>query len=69
MAIYRTKDGDMLDAICLAHYGQVTHVEERVLKANPGLAKLGPVYSAGLLIELPALDLNPPKANIVRLWD
>lgn len=69
MAIYRTKDGDMLDVICVAYYGQAGRYVESVLDANPGLAELGVVFSSGTLIELPDLsELNAGKP-VIRLWD
>ena len=64
---YRTKSGEMLDAICYKYYG--THGEEpNVLKANPGLADRDPVFPAGLLIELPDKIQSDSKTT-VRLWD
>jgi phage tail protein X len=44
--VYRTLDGDMLDAICKTRLGSEVHVPT-VLAANPGLAARGPVYPAG----------------------
>lgn len=66
MKTYRTKEGDMLDAICKAEFGSEAHTP-RVLDANPGLADLGPVYPAGLLIRLPAPAPTPARGT-VRLW-
>jgi phage tail protein X len=40
MATYRTRDGDMLDAICLSYYGQADGYLESVLTANPSLQNL-----------------------------
>ena len=62
----RTKDGDMLDAICKTHLGSEQTVPA-VLDANPGLAALGAVYAAGVRIDLPAAA---PAATIprIRLW-
>lgn len=65
---YRTKDGDVLDAICLAQYGSTT-VVPAVLAANRGLAALGPILSAGVLIELPEIEAEAQAGNTVRLWD
>lgn len=65
---YRTKDGDVLDAICLGHYG-TDAVVPTVLAANPGLAALGPILSSGLLIELPDIEVTAKAAATVRLWD
>ena len=65
-SIYRTIDGDMLDAICKTQLGAESHIAA-VLEANPGLAALGPVYPAGVLIALP--DVGAPVApGIIRLW-
>ena len=71
MATYRTKDGDMLDQICLAFYGQAQGFTEQVLDHNPRLADLGPQLFANLLIELPETsELQPIDQNPqVRLWD
>ena len=64
--LYRTIDGDMLDAICKAQLGSEAHAPA-VLDANPGLAALGPVYPAGVLISLP--DVSEPVATgQIRLW-
>ena len=68
-SIYRTIDGDMLDVICLSHYGHANRYVEAVLAANSGLADQGPVLPAGIIIALPDLiELNHQKAA-VRLWD
>ena len=64
--IYVTKDGDMLDAICLAKLGSETHAPI-VLDANPHLADRGPVYVAGISIDLPDVSA-PVAAGQVRLW-
>jgi phage tail protein X len=66
---YRTKDGDMLDAICWAHYSQQAGAVEAVLEANPGLADEGTVFSAGVVIELPVLPEPSQTIQTVRLWD
>ncbi len=64
--VYRTVAGDVLDAICKVQLGSEAHAPA-VLDANPGLADLGPVYPAGILIALP--DLRAPVArSTVRLW-
>ena len=65
---YRTKDGDVLDAICLAQYGSSATVPA-VLAANRGLAAFGPVLPAGVEIELPVLEVATQEAATVRLWD
>ena len=65
-SLYRTIDGDMLDAICKAQLGSESHITA-VLEANPGLAALGPVYPAGVLITLPDVGA-PVAAGLIRLW-
>lgn len=67
---YRTRDGDVLDAICWAYYGRVD-VVPAVLEANRDLARLGPVLPAGVLIELPALAQSDSVSDTpsVHLWD
>lgn len=68
--IYQTRDGDVLDAICAAHYGteNLSATVTSALEANQGLSDYGAVYPAGLLIVLP--DLAPPVAGSpFSLWD
>lgn len=66
--MYRTKDGDVLDAICAKHYGGTSSRVGKVLTANPGLAAHGPVLQSGLLIDLPELEDQPRKQATIRLW-
>jgi len=61
-----TRDGDVLDALIWQHYGR-GDVLAAVLEANPSLAQLPPVLTAGLVIELPELPL-PVEAPVIRLW-
>ncbi len=69
MIRYRAKQGDMLDAICKAHYGTEAAVAA-VLDANPGLADLGPVLPAGRVIVLPDLpQAAGSRRQPVRLWN
>lgn len=67
MLTYRTSDGDTLDWICHKHYGRADAVTT-VLEANPGLAAMGPVYPAGLIIRLPELPTAKTK-TLIHLWD
>lgn len=68
MGQYRTKTGDMLDAICHTYYAGQAGATEWVLEANSGLADYGPVLPSGVIIELP--DLPPAEqAQTIRLWD
>lgn len=64
-----TKDGDMLDALCKAHYGREGLVLA-VLEANPQLGRLPAVLPAGVVIVLPEVESTPEApAPEIRLWD
>lgn len=66
-ASYRTKDGEMLDEICITRYGRDRGFVEKVLAANPGLADYGPRLPAGLDIVLPDVEVAP--TTVTRLWE
>ena len=59
----------MLDELCFRQYGRENAVTA-VLEANPGLAGLGSVLDAGVVIVFPDLD-DTSEANTesVKLWD
>lgn len=63
---YTTRDGDMLDAVCWAWYGNADNVPA-VLNANPGLAEYGTHFPAGIVILLP--DITPEPTYTTSLWD
>lgn len=65
--VYITKDGDMLDMICAAHYGETGGYVEAVLSANYGLADKGFIYPAGIAITLPVIA--KPSKQRVNLFD
>lgn len=68
MVYYRSKDGDVVDAVVWQYYGrQDSGIVETVLEANPGLADLGGVLSAGVQIVLPEIE-TPAQQQVVRLW-
>lgn len=67
-AQYRTKQGDMLDAICFKQYDGRPGATELVLEANTGLSAYGPVLPSGLIITLPDLPEAEP-AQTIKLWD
>lgn len=69
MAQYRTRDGDMLDAVCKAWYGESSRYTEAVFESNPDLAELGAVLPAGVVIELPDFSDLSIKQGAIRLWD
>lgn len=66
MSTHRTTCGDMVDAICKAHYGR-EDMTAAVYEANPGLAALGPVLPKGVLIDLPNVPAQTVRKPI-RLW-
>lgn len=68
--IYQTREGDVLDAICAAHYGLENLAETviGVLEHNPGLADKGAIYSAGIRITLLQLTQSVVTAPY-SLWD
>lgn len=61
-----TRDGDVLDDLIWHHYGR-SDLLAAVLEANPSLAQLPPVLTAGLVIDLPDLPL-PVEEPVIRLW-
>ena len=65
--IYTTVDGEVLDAICHAHYGHLYGVVERVLELNPGLSYSPPAFEAGVKIELPELEIRG-GSQATKLW-
>ena len=65
---YRTRPGDMLDAICHKFYTGRPGATEAVLEANPGLCRFGPLLPEGEVIELPELP-QPQAPGQVSLWD
>lgn len=67
--IYRTKQGEMLDLICVAYYGLKTGLTERVLEANPGLSDHGSVLPIGTNVVLPDLPAKVTTAPLQKLWD
>ena len=68
MQTYRTSDGDTLDYIAWKFYETLEgRVVEQLLDANPGIADLGPVLQAGVLVKMP--DIAPQQQEQgVRLW-
>lgn len=66
---YQTVKGDVLDQICAAHYGIGLFDLAKVYAANMGLARLGPVFDAGVMIELPEDARITPEPQMIRLVD
>lgn len=61
----------MVDAICMAVYGDEPGYTEAVLEANPGLADIGPILPAGVVVSLPDLAAagDAAEPEVLRLWD
>ena len=68
MQTYRTSDGDTMDYIAWKFYETLEgRVVEQLLDANQGIADLGPVLPAGVLVKMP--DIAPQQQEQgVRLW-
>jgi len=64
---YRTKDGDVVDMIAWKVYGR-EGMAVAIYEANPGLADIGPILPAGVLIDLPDAPVVQATAPAVRLW-
>ncbi|MGR3623978.1 tail protein X [Pseudophaeobacter sp.] len=62
MTDYRTTEGDMVDEICKAHYGDET-MTVAVYEANPGLATLGSILPKRLEITLPEKEPEPVRQS------
>jgi len=58
-----TQAGDTVDLVCWRHYGITRAVTEVVLRANPGLAAMGPKLPAGTKIVLPKVRLSPAQGQ------
>lgn len=69
MQTYITKDGDTADYIAWKYYGnQGAGTVEALVDANKGMADLGPVLPAGLVINLPEITTQNTTQG-VKLWD
>lgn len=65
MTTYRSKLGDMLDAIVWQYYGRTDNrLVEIVLEANRGLADYGPELPAGVSIILPEPPAEEPTDRV-----
>lgn len=67
--IYQTRDGDVLDAICAAHYG--SNLADTIIRGSggkSGLADRGAVYPSGLSVILPERVI-PVVESAFSLWD
>lgn len=68
MLEYLTQDGDMMDSIAWRQYGSTNgRIVEQLFEANPGIADMGPVLPAGVLVKLPEITPAADK-EMVRLW-
>ena len=65
---YTTQEADTVDLIAWNRYGRTKGVTEAILRANPGLAKLGPVLDAGVKMTLPDVAAEAVTKTVVRIW-
>lgn len=66
------EDGMTVDLLCWQLLGRTAEVTEAVLRANPGLAELGPILPLGTNVEIPeALERGTGQRvrKVVHLWD
>ncbi len=68
MTKYRTKEGDMLDAICYRYYGSQSGAVELVLATNQNLSRQNEQLPAGVIITLPDLPNQTKDITPIRLW-
>ena len=61
--------GETVDLICRRHYGDESGYVEAVYDANRGLAALGAILPAGVVIVLPEVVTAAQAGAVVRLWD
>ena len=64
--IYTTIEGQMIDEIVYKYYGSLNGTLERVLLANPQLAKESITLPAGVKIYLPQIEKEAKRIN--KLW-
>ena len=68
MNVYRTTQGEMIDAIFKKIYGCESGNVEAVLQNNPGLASLPDPLPLGTAIILPEQQTTVVQ-KVVALWD
>lgn len=66
---YVTIDGDMVDEIARGYYGKHAQNTEALYGANPGLASLDMILSAGVVIKLPPIPKQETPIPFRKLWD
>ena len=65
----RTNQGETVDSLCWRALARSQGVVEATLELNPGLAALGPILPAGLLVTLPDTTTSNATRPTVKLWD
>lgn len=68
MRTYETSEGERLDDIVFAQYGETFGFLEAVLAANPKLSDYGIILPAGVKITFPKIQPRQAKPS-VTLWD
>ncbi len=68
VSTYTTKKGDVLDYICLKHYGNsASSTVRKVIEFNYWLREYGPVFPPGVEIKLPDIPQTEDDES-VSLW-
>lgn len=67
--LYTTVAGDMVDNIAFKRFGSSRLHAERILDTNPGLAAMGSVLPAGVVIRIPVPAVPDRQKTARRLWD
>jgi len=63
---YVTQEGDTVDLIAYTRFG-AHGMEPAIFDANPGLAALGPVLPAGIVVRVPVPVVKDRVAGL-RAW-
>lgn len=65
---YTTLEGDTVDLIAWRVRKQTANVTEQIFDLNPGLAALGPVLPAGVVVKVPPPPAKKSVRNVPRIW-
>jgi phage tail protein X len=64
-----SQQGDTLDALIWRERGLGAANLAPILVANPGIAGVGAVLTAGTAVTMPATAPAPTVRDIIQLWD
>ncbi|WP_311276179.1 tail protein X [Methylobacterium sp. WCS2018Hpa-22] len=63
-----TIEGDTVDIVAMRRRKATDGVTEQILTLNPGLAALGPILPAGIVVKLPATPTKKVVRDVPRIW-